>query len=91
MDESATFATKAELEQVKREQKRMAIKLEEMDATLAGLTSAVADLADKTDRRFDELEARMVERHTELTRLIEDRHRALISAVMAPRRSEGES
>ena len=101
MDEATTFATKAELEQVKEEQKRMANRLVGIDAALTSLTNSltkeVADLSEMTERRFDELETRIAEGNkeletrinagnAELARLIEDRHRTLISAVMAPRR-----
>lgn len=69
MDEATTFVAKAEFERVKEEQKRMATRVEVIDATLTGLSTAVADLSDKMDRRFDDLEERFAESNAELREL----------------------
>ncbi len=62
MDESTAFATKAELEQVKKEQTRMSIKLESHSPALVDLTRDLADLSERTERivaKVDALEAKV--------------------------------
>jgi hypothetical protein len=62
MDESAAFATKAELEQLKKEQKRMAIQLEVDSRALDALTQDVALLSERAERieaKVDALDAKV--------------------------------
>lgn len=82
MDEPTTFVTKAELEQMKKEQKRMTIQLEVLGGALHALTQEVAHLSERTERieaKVDALDAKV----DGLGRDVKDGFAALTSAILA--------
>jgi predicted nuclease with TOPRIM domain len=91
MDDATTFATKAELEQVKKEQNRMSLQLEMNTRQLASLTLEVAHLSERMERVETKVDALDV-RFERLERVVADgiaesraSHTALMSAIMGLR------
>ena len=92
MDEATTFATKAELEQVRKEQKRMAQRLEGIDAGLTDLTKEVAHLSERVadlSEGADRFEAKVDARFDKLEKIVADgiaesraSHQALTSVIL---------
>lgn len=64
------FVTEEEFNVVKAQQTGIDVRLAVVEEQLASLTSDVADLSERMDRRFDALERRMDERFDQLTAAI---------------------